>query len=75
MAGVDFESLAEKWPSSIVARKEVGKFSGGVISPKYLANLDSQGKGPDRRFRMGGRGVGYHVKYLILWLQERTEAI
>jgi hypothetical protein len=65
-----FEELAEKWPSSIVSRSEIKKFSGGMISGKYMANLDSQGLGPDK-IKCGGR-IGYPVKPLIQWMRDRS---
>ena len=40
-----FQKMAERWPSAIVARTEIEKFSGGLMTGKYLANLDSQGVG------------------------------
>jgi len=39
-------SMADKWPSSVIARTEVEKFTGGIVSEKYIANLDSEGRGP-----------------------------
>jgi hypothetical protein len=47
-----FFELKKSWPSSLVARDQVGKFSGGVISSKYIANLDCRGLGPAERLRM-----------------------
>lgn len=70
----DLSHLAKGWPSTIVARSEVDRFSGGVISVKYLANLDSAGKGPPGRIRVG-RKVAYPVTGLISWLEERAEII
>ncbi len=26
-----YEQMAERWPSAVVARKEIGKFSGGLL--------------------------------------------
>ena len=66
-----FTEMANKWPSAIVARQEVDKFSGGVISGKYLANLDCQGLGPSRV--VIGRKIGYPVNALIEWLRDRSE--
>jgi hypothetical protein len=28
----DFRKLAENWPSALVARSEIGRFTGGVVS-------------------------------------------
>lgn len=68
----DFSSLAEKWPSSIVARTEVKKFTGGILSGKTLANLASKGE-PVPRSIYVGRKVAYSAKELSLWLLERSK--
>ncbi len=70
----DLSILAEKWPSPFVAREEINKFSGGILNQKYLANLDSQGKGPEGRIRIG-RKIAYPVVSLIAWLESRTELV
>lgn len=69
-----FQELASKWPSAFVARTESEKFTGGLIGEKYLANLDSQGKGPAGRIRCG-RKVVYPVTNFIKWLEDRSEEI
>jgi len=66
--------LAEKWPSTFVARGEVDRFTGGIITQKYLANLDSQGKGPTGRIRVG-RKIAYPVSDFIKWLESRAEVV
>ena len=66
--------LADKWPSTLVARSEVGRFSGGILNPKYLANLDSLGQGPRGRIRIG-RKVAYPVDTLIAFLEERAQCL
>lgn len=68
------ESLAARWPSAWVARTDVRAFTGGLVSEKYLANLDSQGKGPEGRFR-SGRKICYPVTGLLDWLQARSEIV
>jgi len=74
MKNVDLSSLAKAWPSAIVARSEVAKFSGGAIGARRLANLDSQGLGPRGRMRLGRR-VCYRVSELIDWLEARAEIL
>jgi hypothetical protein len=69
-----FEEMKKSWPAAVVARTEVKKFTGGAISEKRLANLDSQGLGPSGRFRLGKK-ICYPVDTLILWLEGRAEAI
>jgi len=63
--------LAEKWPSTIVARSEVSKFSGGLLTPGTLANLDSQKLGPPK-FKVG-RKVAYPLDELIKWIENRID--
>jgi hypothetical protein len=74
MSKVTLRSLAERWPSPFVARQEIKTFSGGIISEKYIANLDSQGAGPPGRIRCG-RKVAYPVDQLVEWLEKRSESL
>lgn len=73
MAGFDFEELANKWESAVVARSEIGRFTGGAMTPGYLANLDSAKIGPPR-LRIG-RKVVYPVRSLVEWMESRAEAV
>ena len=68
---VDLKALADKWPSAYVSRQEARKFSGGIISEKSLANLDSQGLGPAGRLRVGKKVV-YSAASLVTWLENRA---
>ena len=61
--------LQSKLPP-VIAREQVPKLLGGVISSKTLANLDSEGKGP-KRIRVG-RKVAYITEDLLHWLEART---
>ena len=63
-------SMKAKWPSTIVAREEIRNFTGGAVSEKYIANLDSQMKGPEGRFKIG-RKVVYPVDSVLRWLGAR----
>ena len=69
-----FSLMAERWPSPIVSRTEIKQFTGGCITEKYLANLDSLGKGPTGRFRLG-RKVCYPVADFVAWLESRSMGI
>jgi hypothetical protein len=73
MRQADFSCLKANWGSGIVARKEVGRFTGGMLSPRHLANLDCEGNGPANAFRIG-RQVGYYVDDLIEWLEKRSQS-
>lgn len=66
-----FQQMEAKWPSAIVARHEVGKFSGGLLNPQTLANMSSKGEGPPK-IKMGSRRVFYSVQDLVAWLRART---
>jgi hypothetical protein len=70
----DLKSLADKWPSTLVARTEVGKFTGGILNEKTLANLDSLGMGPEDRIRIG-RKICYPIESLIAWLEGRASLV
>lgn len=65
------KALAEKWPSAIVARKSVAEFSGGLLHPRTMANLDSEKAGPPRLLL--GRKVAYPVEGLCDWLSKRIQ--
>lgn len=69
-----FEEMLKRWDSPIVARGEIRRFSGGVVSPKSLANLDSQGQGPDGAFRIGCKVV-YPARNVVDWLETRSRPI
>jgi len=71
---LDLRSLANFWGSSIVARCEIFRFTGGLISEKSLANLDSAGKGPKGRMRIG-RKICYSTSSVIEWLENRAELV
>jgi len=65
------ESMAERWPSPVVARKAIGQFSGGILSAKTLANEDCSGTGPDGKFLLMNQ-VCYPVENLVAWLKSRA---
>ena len=69
-----FFELKKSWPSSLVARDQVGKFSGGVISSKYIANLDCRGIGPAERIRIG-RKICYSVDSLVEFLAQKSKVL
>jgi hypothetical protein len=65
-ASIDFQALKESWPSVVIARKEVGAFTGGLVSAGTVANADSEGTGPEGKF-YSGRNAGYPVDSFIAW--------
>ena len=66
----DFQLMAKAWDGGpYVPRSQVGKFSGGMLHPRTMANWDSLGVGPPRtRFK---RKVFYPVDGLVKWLEQR----
>jgi hypothetical protein len=66
-----FDQMADKWPSAVVARTEIANFTGGMLSSKYCANLDSLNIGCPGRVRVG-RKVGYPVERFVEWMRERS---
>jgi hypothetical protein len=42
------------------------------VHPRTVANLDSQGRGPAERVRVG-RSIGYPREALLTWLAQRLE--
>lgn len=74
ITGIKFNTLKKNWPSSLVARSEIHKFTGGVIKPKTMSNLDSTGNGPKMRVIIGGR-VAYPIDSLLEWLESRSRQI
>lgn len=67
----NFKDLVDRWPSSIVSRTDVQKFTGGALTSKSMANHDSMGTGPAERFRIG-RKVCYTALSLAFWMQSRA---
>ena len=68
-----FQEMADRWPSAVVARVEVERFTGGLISAKYMANLDSLKMGCERI--TCGRKVAYPLSGpngFVSWLRKRT---
>ena len=56
----------------VIARKELGRFTGGLVNPRTAANLDSLGKGPGGKVKLG-RNVGYRTPELCDWLNKRLD--
>lgn len=65
-----FANLLTNLPP-IIARHDIGKYLGGLVSKGYLQNLDSEGRGP-QRIKIG-RKVGYTREALVEWLVSRSK--
>ncbi len=66
----DFSGMAKRWPSEYVAREKIGAFTGGLIHPRTMANIDCQGNGPKGRLRFGNK-IAYPLNELIDWLNNK----
>jgi len=64
-----FKGMAEKWPSNVVARKAISDFTGGILSPKTMANNDSLGQGIEDRFMLCNQVV-YPIDSLGAWMKQ-----
>lgn len=58
--------LLEKLPP-VIARKDVERQIGGIITMKTLANADSSGTGPLGAYLVG-RSVVYPTEALVRWI-------
>ena len=74
MEELTFKSLADRWPSTFVARERIGDLTGGVLSSGYCANLDSQGRGIAGRIRVG-RKICYPVVNVVSFLESRKKKL
>lgn len=66
-----FDALVDRWPSAWVARPEVARFSGGILSGKTLANLAARGETVPPVIRIGKK-VAYSACELADWLRQRS---
>lgn len=64
------QKLIESWTAPIVARAEVGRFSGGLLHPRTMANLDALGEGCGKI--VVGRRVAYDRDALAAWIEQRA---
>jgi hypothetical protein len=64
-----FQRMIDNWPSEFIARTQIESFTGGMMSYKSQANLDSLGKGPGR-IKRGGK-IGYLTRFYVDWLRSQ----
>ena len=68
-----FENLARLAPE-IITRKKLQEITGGLVTAKTLANMDSLGIGITPRLRVGAK-VAYVKEDAIAWLKNRCEVL
>jgi len=62
-----FDKMEKFWGSPFFVRSEVKRLTGGLVSPKTLANLAWSNEGPAFR-KIRGRAV-YDTAEFIVWLR------
>ncbi len=67
----DLFDLVTSWPAPFVERQYVGQFSGGILNPRTMSNLDSKGEGPKGRIKIGNK-IAYPVAELVEWMTEKA---
>lgn len=70
----NFAKIRENNITGYIPRKNLGRATDGLISPKYAANLDSLGTGIKGRFRVG-RQIVYPVDRVVEFLESRVEVL
>jgi hypothetical protein len=63
------QKIDEAWPSPIVLRKNIGKFSCGLVTEKTIAVLDGRGRGMIYT-KINGK-VAYTKQNVIDWLTSK----
>ncbi|MBI5593298.1 MAG: hypothetical protein HY881_22795 [Deltaproteobacteria bacterium] len=65
------DEMGAAWPSPVVARKALPKMTGGTLSSKYAANLDSLKQGIEGGFLLMGQVV-YPVENVVSFLKTKV---
>ena len=60
------DAMLDKLPP-VIARHQVDKYLGGVVSPFTVKNADLAGTGPEIAWRVGNK-VAYKTDSLVTWL-------
>ena len=68
-----WDELGEAWGCPVVAREQIGVFTGGLVHPNTMRNCDSRGEGPGK-ICLSSRKIGYKTTNLVSWLRQRAEA-
>ena len=71
---IDFTDMAKAWGCPWVARRELKRFSGGILDPRYAANLDAKGLGIEGRVRVGRQNL-YPAEAACRFLQSRATEV
>ncbi|MDR1334076.1 MAG: hypothetical protein LBJ71_02550 [Holosporaceae bacterium] len=66
------QKIDEAWPSPIVLRKDITKFSCGLVTTKTMASMDCEKRGIPNT-KINGK-VAYNKKDIIQWLASKIYA-
>lgn len=66
------KAAGARFGGTFICRDQVKSFTGGALSSRHLANLDSQGVGVPGAFKVG-RKQCYPLDSLVSWLISRLE--
>lgn len=66
------EKIKEAWKSPIVLRKDIAKFSCGLVTTRSLQTLDSRGQGIEESITINGK-VAYTTDSALKWLESRVK--
>ena len=64
------DAMLDKLPP-VIARHQVDRFLGGLVSPFTVKNADLAGTGPEVAWRVGNK-VAYKTDSLVGWLVQTT---
>ncbi len=66
------QKIKEAWESPIVLRKDIAKFSFGVVTARSMQTLDSRGQGIEKSITINGK-VAYTTDSALKWLEGRVK--
>jgi hypothetical protein len=66
------QKIDEAWPSPIVLRKDIGKFSCGLVTHRSMETADQRGWGISGRISINGK-VAYKKESALKWLGSRIK--
>ena len=69
------QQIYDGWDAPVVARSAVGQCTGGMLSPKTLANEDCRGIGPAEKVLLNGKKVGYPLTAFCDYLSKRLQTV
>jgi hypothetical protein len=67
-----FDEMLEAWGNPLVPRSRFKEFTGGLLTPAYMANLTCKGIGP--KSITIGKKAAYSARESVDWLRSRVKA-